>query len=74
MSGDSAIIEFVDGSTCFFNAAKSPNLVWASPENFELAEGASVMVVDPRNSALVGDIATAFRPVAEFGKLFDAKR
>jgi len=32
------------------------------------------MVVDPRNPALVGDITTAFRPVNEFGNLFDPKR
>lgn len=60
--------------TYYFNAAKSPNLVWVSLENFDLSEGASVMVVDPRNPALVGDITTAFRPVNEFGNLFDPKR
>ncbi|MFI5015419.1 MAG: linear amide C-N hydrolase [Hyphomicrobiales bacterium] len=58
----------------YFNVAKSANLVWAGLESFDLNEGASVMVADPRNPALIGDIAGAFRPVEEFGKLFDPKR
>jgi penicillin V acylase-like amidase (Ntn superfamily) len=57
--------------TFYFNAARSPNLVWASLENFDVSAGAPVMVADPRNPALVGDITSAFRPVKEFGKLFD---
>ncbi len=60
--------------TFYFNAAMSPNLVWASLENFDMAEGAPVLVLDPRNPILVGDVTTAFRPVAELGKLFGPQR
>ncbi len=57
--------------TFYFNVAGSPNLVWTSLENFDLAPGAAVMVADPRNPTLVGDITTAFRPVESLGKLLD---
>lgn len=57
--------------TLYFQAGKSPNLVWVSLENFDLDVGAPVLVADPRNPTLVGDITVTFRPVAAFGKLFD---
>ena len=46
----------------FFELTTSPNVIWASLSDFDLAPGASVMTLDPDDLALSGDVAASFAP------------
>lgn len=45
----------------FFELTTAPNVIWASLDRFNLAAGAPVMVLDPDNINLSGDITSKFR-------------
>ena len=48
--------------TCFFELATAPNIIWTNLEEFDLKEGSPVMVLDPNNIALSGDVTSQFKP------------
>lgn len=48
----------------FFELSTSPNVIWADLGTFRLTPGSPVMVLDPDNIALFGDVSVKFR-VAE---------
>jgi choloylglycine hydrolase len=52
----------------FFELTTSPNVFWASLPKFNLAPGAPVMILDPDNIALSGDVTGKFQkaPQAPF--------
>jgi penicillin V acylase-like amidase (Ntn superfamily) len=45
----------------FFEMTTSPNVFWASLSKFDLAPGASVMILDPNNIELSGDVTGKFQ-------------
>lgn len=52
----------------YFELTTSPNVIWVDLSRFKLAPGQPVMVVDPDNMALSGDVTGQFRraPQAPF--------
>ncbi len=52
----------------YFELTTSPNVIWADLSKFKLAPGQPVMVLNPDNIALSGDVTTKFRraPKAPF--------
>ena len=44
----------------YFESTLSPNVIWVELENVDLAEGAPVMKLNPRNPALVGEVSRGF--------------
>jgi penicillin V acylase-like amidase (Ntn superfamily) len=52
----------------YFELTTSPNVIWVDLKRFNLAPGQPVMVLDPDNVALSGDVAAKFRraPKAPF--------
>ncbi len=49
----------------FFELSTIPNLTWVELSRFNLGAGAAVMLLDPDNVALSGDISAKFKPVAQ---------
>ena len=47
--------------TYFFQLTTSPSVIWARLPHFNLAAGAPVMMLDPDNIALSGDVASKFK-------------
>lgn len=47
----------------FFELTTSPNVIWADLSKFDLAPGASAMVVDPHDIALSGNVTGAFTKI-----------
>lgn len=45
----------------FFELTTSPNVIWADLGKFDLAEGAPVMLLDPDNIDLSGDVSAKFQ-------------
>jgi choloylglycine hydrolase len=45
----------------FFELTTAPNVIWMSLDRFNLARGAPVMVLDPDNINLSGDVTSKFR-------------
>lgn len=52
----------------FFELTTSPNVFWANLSKFDLAPGASVMILNPYDSELSGDVTGKFQkaPTAPF--------
>jgi penicillin V acylase-like amidase (Ntn superfamily) len=48
----------------FFEFTTTPNVVWMSLDSFDLSEDSPVMLLDPNNMALSGDVAADFKPGA----------
>ena len=48
----------------FFELTTGPNVVWADLGRFDLAPGAPVMVLDPDDIALSGDVSERFAAAA----------
>ena len=48
----------------FFELTTSPNVIWADLRKFELASGCPVMVLDPDNINLFGDVTGEFQKAA----------
>ena len=48
----------------FFELTTSPNVIWADLRKFELASGWPVMVLDPDNINLSGDVTEKFQKAA----------
>ena len=44
----------------FFELTTSPNVIWAELGKFDLSEGSPVMMLDPDNISLAGDVTGAF--------------
>ncbi|WP_043315436.1 linear amide C-N hydrolase [Microbulbifer sp. HZ11] len=49
----------------FFELTTSPNVIWADLNNFELAPGSPVMLLDPDNIALSGDVSDKFHAASK---------
>jgi choloylglycine hydrolase len=49
----------------FFELTTSPNVIWADLGKFNLSPGSPVMVLDPDNIALSGDVSGKFRKAAK---------
>lgn len=49
----------------YFELTTSPNVIWVDLPKFDLSAGAPVMVLDPANSALSGDVTSAFKKAAK---------
>jgi penicillin V acylase-like amidase (Ntn superfamily) len=49
----------------YFELTTSPNVIWADLPTFNLAPGAPVMVLDPDNVALSGNVTAQFRKAAQ---------
>lgn len=45
----------------FFELTDQPNVVWANLDEFDLKKGAPVMVLDPHDPALSGDVSGKFQ-------------
>jgi choloylglycine hydrolase len=45
----------------YFELTTSPNVIWADLKRFNLAAGQPVMVLNPDNVALSGDVTAKFR-------------
>lgn len=45
----------------FFELSTAPNLIWADLDKFDLASGAPVLVLDPDNVDLSGDVSSDFK-------------
>lgn len=50
----------VTHGTYYFNWAKNPNIVWVELDRLDFSEGKPVMMLDPRNPSLVGDVSRSF--------------
>jgi len=52
----------------YFELSNSPNVIWADLAKFDLSPGAPVMILDPNDVALSGDVSKKFRkePKAPF--------
>lgn len=48
--------------TYFFEFTTAPNVIWTELQKFDLAEGSPVMLLDPDNIALSGDVTSQFKP------------
>jgi len=48
--------------THFFEFTTAPNVIWTELQKFDLAEGSPVMLLDPDNIALSGDVTSQFKP------------
>ena len=48
----------------YFELTTSPNVFWANLAKFDLATGASVMILDPDNIRLSGDVTRKFKKAA----------
>lgn len=48
----------------FFEFTTTPNVVWMSLNSFNLSEGSPVLLLDPNEMNLSGDVSTNFRPGA----------
>jgi penicillin V acylase-like amidase (Ntn superfamily) len=53
------------GKRYFFELTTSPNVIWADLSNFNLAPGAPVMVLNPDNITLSGEVSEKFRRAAK---------
>jgi penicillin V acylase-like amidase (Ntn superfamily) len=49
----------------FFELSTTPNLVWADLKKFNLNAGAPVMLLDPNNVDLAGNVSTKFQKAAK---------
>jgi penicillin V acylase-like amidase (Ntn superfamily) len=47
----------------FFELTTSPSVIWASLDQFDLAEGAPVLGLDPYDISLAGDVASKFSSI-----------
>ena len=47
----------------YFNWGQNPNIVWVDVDNLNFDEGSGKQFVDPKDPALVGDLASSFQPV-----------
>jgi choloylglycine hydrolase len=47
----------------FFELTTSPNVIWLQASKFDFAEGAQVLMLDPDNINLSGDVSAQFQPV-----------
>ncbi len=48
--------------TCFFEFTTAPNVIWTELQKFDLAGGSPVMLLDPDNISLSGDVTSQFEP------------
>jgi len=48
----------------FFEFTTTPNVVWMSLDNFDLTEGSPVLLLDPNDMSLSGDVTADFKPGA----------
>ena len=48
----------------FFELTTSPNVIWAELMKFDLSPGAPVLVLNPDNIALSGDVTEKFEKAA----------
>lgn len=46
----------------YFELTTSPSVIWANLTNFDLAEGRPVLVLDPDDINLSGDVSNSFKP------------
>jgi choloylglycine hydrolase len=46
----------------FFEFTTTPNVVWMSLDNFNLTEGSPVLLLDPNDMSLSGDVTADFKP------------
>jgi penicillin V acylase-like amidase (Ntn superfamily) len=46
----------------FFEFTTTPNVVWMSLDSFNLTEGSPVLLLDPNDMSLSGDVTADFRP------------
>ena len=46
----------------FFEFTTTPNVVWMSVDNFDLTEGSPVLLLDPNDMSLSGDVTADFKP------------
>lgn len=46
----------------FFELTTSPNVIWIDMDRLDLAPGSPVVVLDPYDQSLVGDVTAAFTP------------
>jgi choloylglycine hydrolase len=46
----------------FFEFTTTPNVVWMSLDNFDLTEGSPVLLLDPNDMSLSGDVTADFKP------------
>lgn len=46
----------------YFELTTAPNVIWANLSKFDLSENAAVMLLDPDNIDLTGDVANSFKP------------
>jgi len=51
------------GRRYFFELATSPNVLWASLDSFDLTPGSPVLMLDPDDISLAGEVAGRFAPV-----------
>jgi penicillin V acylase-like amidase (Ntn superfamily) len=49
----------------FFELTTSPNVIWTELANFDLAPGASVMILNPDDISLSGDVSKRFQKAAK---------
>jgi penicillin V acylase-like amidase (Ntn superfamily) len=47
----------------FFELATSPNVIWVDLGKFKLTDGSPVMILDPDNIALSGDVSKKFKKI-----------
>jgi choloylglycine hydrolase len=46
----------------FFEFTTTPNVIWMSLDNFDMAEGSPVLLLDPNDLSLSGDVTANFQP------------
>jgi len=54
-------IDLTNGSY-YFEFTTAPNVIWTDLSKFDLAEGSPVMVLDPDDVSLTGDVTNDFKP------------
>ena len=45
----------------FFELTTAPNVIWTDLSKFNLAEGSSVLLLDPNDVSLTGDVTNNFK-------------
>ena len=53
----------VTNKVYYFNWVKNPNIIWIELNKLDFSEGKPVLVLNPRNPSLVGDVSRSFEPV-----------
>ena len=46
----------------YFELTTTPNVIWADLTKFDLGEGSPVLVLDPNDVSLSGDVTKSFKP------------